>query len=238
MREQIRDYLAGAIGRITAFLPNLLSAIAIAVVGYLLSRLAGTLVTRVLGRAGFDHFAARHFRTNTTKRTASSIAGSAVFWLGILITASLAAESLGLLALSAGINRILGFVPNVLIAAVIVGIAVPVGRLVGGFISGLASPSLGRAANVAVVVFAVFMALDQIGISRTIVTTTFTALLGAAAVAAAIAFGVGSIPLARDYAHRWARRREEQAAQAKMRAAERETEERLEPGEPPGSTRH
>lgn len=224
--EQARDYFASGLGRIVGFLPSLVSAIVIVAVGYLLSRLADGLVRRLLARAGFDRFAARHFPA-TGRRTASSIAGSTVFWLGILITASMAANSLGLGTLSAGINKVLGFIPNVLVAAVIIGIAIPIGRLLAGLVGGVTNRSLARAVQAAVLVFAVFMALDQLGVSRTIVTTTFTALLGAVAVAAAIAFGVGNIGMAREMTGRWVRRSEarRQAAVAPEREAPTTAEE-------------
>ena len=235
MGEQIRGFLGEGVGRVGAFLPSLISAVVIFAVGYLVSRLAGGLLRRLLVRAGFDRLAARHFRGMERQRSASSMAGSALFWLGMLVTISMASNSLGLVTLSAGINRILGFIPNVLVACVIVGVAIPVARLLAGMVGSVAGPAVARIAQVAIVVLASFMALDQLGISSTIVTTTFTALLGAAAVAAAIAFGVGNIGLARDLSKRWARRGEETAREAKL---ERPSEEPRYDVEPPFTTEH
>jgi small-conductance mechanosensitive channel len=231
MGEQIGSYFSSGVGRITAFLPNLLSAIVIFAVGYLISRLLGSGVRKVLARTRFDAFAARHFRGGTAHRTASSLAGSTVFWLGLLVTLSMAANSLGLGTLSAGINRILEFIPRVLVAGVIIGVAIPVARLLGNLVQGVTSSLVGRAAQIAVLVLAGFMAFDELGISNRIVVTTFTAVLGAAAVAIAIAFGVGGIPAARELVNRGVRR----AQEARVAAAEHEPTAEEIPGEP---TRH
>jgi hypothetical protein len=59
---------------------------------------------------------------------------------------------------------------------------------------------------VAIATLAVFMALDELGVAQRIVMTTFSLLVGAAAVAAAIAFGIGNIGLAGELGRRWARR--------------------------------
>ena len=238
MGERIRDYFAGGVGRIAGFLPNLISAAVILAVGYVVSRLAGSLLRRLLARTRFDGFAARHFRRTDSRRPASAIAGAAVFWLGMLITVSMASNSLGLYALSAGLNQILGFIPNVLVAAIIVGVAIPVSRVLASMISRGTGATVARAAQVAVIAFACFMALDQLGVSTTIVTTTFVALLGAVAVAAAIAFGIGSIPTARHFTERLVRRSESRVEAEAQEERERERERASTTSTPPGVTEH
>jgi hypothetical protein len=209
MLTQIGSYFATGLGRIAAFLPNLLSAAIVVAIGYLLSRLAGSATRRLLSRTRLDEVAARrlHPRVGGLKGSASAALGSAVFWLGLLITASIAANSLGLAALSVGINRIVGYLPNLIVAVVIVVAGVAVSRVLAGIVDTSAGTLPARAAQVAVMVFAGFMALDQLGVARNIVMTTFVAFLGAAAIAAAIAFGIGNISTAREYSQRWAARR-------------------------------
>jgi hypothetical protein len=209
MFDKIGSYFSASVGRILAFLPNLLSALVIVAVGFILSRVAGTLVRRVLGRLGFDAFVRRQFPIADRAKaspSASKMLGSAVFWLGILVTAAMAADSLGLTALSAGIKRVLAFVPNLLVAVAILAIAAWAAKMIAGLVERVAGRTLARAAQAAVMVMAGFMALDQLGVARNIVTATFVALLGTVAVAAAIAFGVGNIGLARETTQRLVRR--------------------------------
>jgi hypothetical protein len=233
MGGQIGNYFSSGLGKVVGFIPNLISAVVILALGYLVSRLVASVARRLLARVGFDRFAASHLRfwSTDSKRSASGAVGSAVFWLGILVTLSLAANSLDLHTLSAGLNRILGFIPRVLIACVIIAVALAVSRMVAGLVGGAGRGALARGAEVAVMVLAVFMALDELGVSKTIVTTTFTALLGAAAVAAAIAFGVGNIGLAREYTQRWTLRARAEAPRAEEAVPPA-------PGETPGPTHH
>jgi hypothetical protein len=222
MGERITDHFSNAFGRIAGFLPELISAAIILLIGYLLAKLAGSLVRNVLSRTRFDTFVHKRLERRRAltrepervavepRRPPSTIVGSLTFWIGMLITLSMAARTLRLESLAVGLNRILAFIPNVLVAAVIVGVAAVLADLLAEVIGDVARGWLARSARVAVMVLAVFMALDQLGIATRVVTITFTVLLSAAAVAAAIAFGIGGIPLARDYTRRWAARAEEE----------------------------
>jgi Conserved TM helix len=213
MGEQIVSSFWAVVGRIVGYLPSLLSGIVILAVGYALSRLVGRLVARLLGRTRFDQFAAERLRYRPTAayRSASSTAGRVVFWLGMLVTLSLTANALGLRTLSAGLNGILGFVPNLLVAAIIVGVAAVLANLAANLLGDIGHGWASRLARTAIMVFAAFMALNQLGIAGGIVTTTFAVLVGALAVAAAIAFGVGNIRLAGELTRRWTSRWRERA---------------------------
>jgi hypothetical protein len=214
MGEQIGSYFTAGLGQIVAFLPSLISAAIILVVGYALSRLVGSLVRRLLARVSFDSFIARRLRPRGSApgHPASATVGSAVFWLGILVTLSLTTRALRLASLSGGIDRILSYVPRVIVAAFIVGIAISVANVVADLVGEVTSAWLARSARVAIIALSGFMALDELGIARSIVMTTFAALVGAAAVAAAIAFGIGNIDFARDFTRRLERRGQRAAA--------------------------
>jgi hypothetical protein len=61
--HEITSYFAAGIGRIAAFLPNVVSALFIAVAGYLLSILAARVTRRLCVKLGVDRLAARHAPT-------------------------------------------------------------------------------------------------------------------------------------------------------------------------------
>lgn len=212
--QQLQNYFYSAVGQVAGYLPNLLSAVLIFAVGYLVSRGLAALVRKGLERTRFNGMVAKrlHPSISTERKPASSSAGSAVFGLGILVTLSLTAQALRLETLAKGINEVLAYVPRVLVAAIIVGVAVAVARFLAEWVSGMTSRWVAGGVRVAIVGLSVFMALDQLGVARNIVNTAFAALVGAAAVAAAIAFGVGNIDLARDYSRRL--RREAEGEQA------------------------
>jgi hypothetical protein len=237
MTDRIGDSFAAGIGRITAFIPNLLSALILGVVGYLLSRLFGAIATRLLLRLHFDRFVAHRLHPEAARRTSPSRAvGSTIFWLGILTTVTMVARALSLDALANGLERILAYVPHVLVASIVLLVGIAVANLVANLLAGTASSAIARIARAAIVVLAAFMALDQLGIARNVVMTVFTAAVGAAAVAAAIAFGVGNRELAARYTRRWVERAERRSE----RGPELVTDEHAvePPGEPPAPVRH
>jgi hypothetical protein len=211
--QQLQNYFYSAVGQVAGFLPNLLSALLIFAVGYLVSRGLAALVRKGLARTRFDTMVAKrlHPSISTERKPASSSAGTAVFGLGMLVTLSLTAQALRLDTLARGINEVLAYVPRVLVAALIVGIALAVARFLSDMVAGMTSRWVANGVRVAIIALSVFMALDQLGVARNIVSTAFAALVGAAAVAAAIAFGVGNIDLARDYSRRFRREAESEA---------------------------
>lgn len=216
MAEQLRGYLAEGLGAFLAYLPNLVAGIIILLVGTLVARLLGAAVRKLLAKSRFDGFMARrlHPKASEPGRSASRAVGAAVFWLGLLLTIALAAEALLITALASGIYEILAFVPSLIVAVILVGVAIAVGNVIADFIR---TPWLARSARIAIIALAVFMALNQMGIAPSIVNAAFIALVGAAAVAAAIAFGVGNIELARDYTRRFERRGKQEVDQAQAR---------------------
>ena len=213
--EQLRNSFYSAVGQVADYLPHLLSAIIIFAVGYLVSRAVGALVRRGLQRTGFDRFVARrlHPRASTEQAPASRTLGTGVFGFGMLVTLSQTAQALRLNSLAAGLNSVIAYIPRVLVAAIIVGVAVAVARFLADMVADVTSRWVANGVRIAVIALSVFMALDQLGVASNIVTTAFVALVGAAAVAAAIAFGVGNIDLARDYSRRWRREAEAEEAQ-------------------------
>jgi hypothetical protein len=210
MGARISSYFADGIGRIVGFLPHLLSALIILVVGYGVAVLFRLVTRRLLRGAGFDRFVQRRVHHKATSRGSPSAGvGVVAFWITMLVAFTMASRALGLDTLSAGLSRILGYIPHVLIACVIVGVGAAVGRLLGDVVADVSNRTVANIARGAVIGLAIFMALDELQVARGIVITTYTLLLGAAAIAGALAFGLGNRDLASHYSRRWVRRIEE-----------------------------
>jgi len=223
MGARISSYFADAIGRIVAFLPHLISAVLILAVGYGVAVLLRMLTRRLLHGAGFDRLVERRVHPKaTSKGSPSAGAGGVVFWIVILAAVTMAARTLELETLSAGLSRILGYVPHVLVACVIIAVGAAVGRLLGNLVADVSNRSVAGVARGAVIALAIFMALDELQVAHGIVLTTFTLLVGAAAVAAAIAFGVGNRDLAAHYTRRWTRKLEAESPETALEPPRRE----------------
>ena len=99
--------------------------------------------------------------------------------------------------------------PGGIIITMLLGIA---GAVLGGFVGGLimasagglhGGPTLARVGKGGVIVLAVFMALQELGVASEIVTTAFALLFGAIALALALSFGLGNRELAAEVTREW-----------------------------------
>lgn len=208
---QIR--LEDAIIQIYSLVPRLAAALGILLVGVVVAKMVERATDFALRRIGFDRWMQEGGVTEALERAGtnldpSSVLAKLVFWTVMLLAILLAANALGITAISILFAELLAYVPNV-IAAVIV---LVLGLLLGEFIKDLVlasagglqgSHNLARAAKGAIILLAVFMALEQLDIAQDIVLVFFIAVVGAAALAAGIAFGLGGREIAAQIASDW-----------------------------------
>jgi hypothetical protein len=146
----------------------------------------------------------------------------------MLIVIIVGANVLGVAAVSVLFSELLSYVPNVLAAVIVL----VLGTLLGEFIKDLVLASAGgiagartmaRAAKAAVILLAAFMALEQLDIAQDIVLVFFIAVVGAAALAAGIAFGIGGREVAAQIVGEWyaRHRRAEERSNAHVRPVAR-----------------
>src|SRR5918994_1729429 len=101
-------------------------------------------------------------------------------------------------SLSDGLGAILGALPALIGAIIILVIATLLANFVAGIVRGATGSNvIGSVAQYGIIVFAAFAALTQLGIAEELIAPTFLILLGAVALAAAIAFGLGGQGVAR-----------------------------------------
>jgi hypothetical protein len=181
------------------WLPRLVAFLAILLIGYIVAKVVGGLVTRVLQRAGLDRMLERGAGGSYVMRVVrspSALLGSVTFWLVFLGVLSIAVDVLGIAALEDLVRSVWSYIPNVLAALLIFIVA---SAIAGGVVA-LVERTMGETATgrivktvapVLVMAIAFFMILDQLEIAPTIVTITYAGLIGAIALAMAIAFGLG-----------------------------------------------
>jgi hypothetical protein len=127
-------------------------------------------------------------------RTPSEFVGI-ILWVGIELFGIIAAvDVLEIPALNTIVSGLLVIFGRILAGLVVLGIGLYLANLVHNLIAGSGSANgqlLGQVARVAIIVFVVAMALQQMGIAPDIVNLAFGLLLGALAIAIALAFGLG-----------------------------------------------
>ena len=182
-----------------AWLPALIGALGVLVIGYFVAKLVGRLVGNALGRAGLDrtlHGGQGGTLIGRVTTSPSRLIGRLAFWAVMVGTISLAVSVLGINALTDFVAAVYAYLPNVVAAVLIFLVAGAIAAGIAGLVTRvMGDTGLGKivatAAPILVMTIATFMILDQLQIAQTIVTITYAALLGAIALGSALAFGLG-----------------------------------------------
>ena len=226
--ERLRLSLA----QIADFIPALLGALIILFAGYLLARLIERVMLQLLRRLRLNTLLDRGGVTEAVERSgtrvdATRVIASVVFWVVMLAVILLAANALGLESLDQVFVDLVSYIPSVIAAIVIILLGLVLGGFVGGLIQASAGGihggvALARVGRGGVIVLAIFMALQELGIATNIVTSAFAILFGAVALALALSFGLGNRELAGEITREWYERyrRDKEAAEAEARRAE------------------
>lgn len=203
--------------QVGVFLPRVLLAIAILVIGWLIAKAVKFAVVRALRavnfnvlteKAGIDAFLKQGGgETDTTE-----VLGLLVYWLTLLTALMVASNSVGLIAFTELVEKVVLFVPRVIVAVIILAFGTYFARFIGASVTlycrKLDMPDaglLGRVAMYAIVVFVAMIAIDHLGLGD-IIRQSFLIMLAGVALALAIAFGLGGQKRAADFLERWSRR--------------------------------
>lgn len=228
--EAIVYSLYEALMRFVSFLPALVGALIILIVGWFISGLLANLIERALKAVGLEkaveHSGIGEFvQRSGTKMTISGVIATLVKYFIFLIFVQAAANVIGIPQLTEIINRIILFIPNVIVAMAII----VVGSLIAQFLSGLVRSSvselgvgnpnlLAKLTQYAIIGFAVIAAIDQLGIAETVINTLLIGLIGSVALAVGLAFGLGGREVAAEITQKWYQSTQSMADAARAKA--------------------
>jgi hypothetical protein len=209
----LMERLRQTLDSLSGILPVLIVALVILLAGYLLARQVERFIDGILDKLDFNKAAAASGLSEPITRATRGVdpvraVGRLIFWLVMLMVILLSSAALGLESISQMFTMMLGFIPTLVAGIVIIILGIILGEFVRGLVLASAGgmegvSTLARLAKAAVVLIAVFMAIQQIGVAEEIVTTAFTLILGAVALAAGLAFGLGNRDLAGEITRRW-----------------------------------
>jgi len=207
--ERVQSSLAA----VAEFVPAMLAALVILFAGYLLAKLVEKGTDRFLRRIRLNRMLERGGVMEAVERSGSHlnptrVAANLVFWVIMLAVMVLASQALRLDSLVNVFSELVSYIPSVIAAIAIVLVGILLGRFVGGLIRASAGamqggPTLARVGRGGVIVIAVFMALQELGVATDLVTTAFAILFGAVALALALSFGLGNRELAGEITREW-----------------------------------
>jgi small-conductance mechanosensitive channel len=217
--NQLSERLQAGAEQLWNVIPALLIAAVILIAGYFVARQIEKWVDAALKRLDFNRMAEAGGFREAVDRTGAQLdpvhaVGKLLFWLMMLVVILLASAALGLESINEMFGIMISFIPTLISAIVIVILGMVVGEFVCGLILASAGtvegvPTLAKVAKGSVVVIAIFMALQQLGVGEEIVTAAFTLILGAGALAVGLAFGLGNTHLAGEITRSWYERNRE-----------------------------
>ncbi|MDZ7844981.1 MAG: mechanosensitive ion channel [Anaerolineales bacterium] len=190
-------------------IPLLFGAVLVLGVSYYIGLWVKRLVANLLSSAGFDRvlvWIGLGSEPSEGQSTPSEIVGTLVL-VGIMLFAAVeAANLLRLNIVATLVSEVIGFVGQAVLAVIIFGAGMYLANLAGSIIksTGIKNAKLlGQVTRVAVIFLVIAMALGQLGVATEIVNLAFGLLLGAVAVAIALAFGLGGREIAARKVEDW-----------------------------------
>jgi len=189
--------------QLAEFLPHLLGALAILILGWLVAKVTQFGITKTLKalkvdilseKAGVEEF----LKQGGIQQSSITILGILVYWILMLIVLLVALNSVGLQTASDLLNRIILYIPNVIVAVFVL----IIGLFFAKFLQGLLltylrnagvknSEVISNIARYAVLIFVISVAMEQLSIGKELILNAFQIAFGAVCLALALSFGLG-----------------------------------------------
>jgi len=204
--QKLQDLWAGFLG----FVPRLIGAIIVFLIGWIIAVWVGKLVAEILKRVKFDKLFERTkwdkaMDKANMKVEMSGFVGALVKWILAIVFLSAAVEILGMSQFASFLSAITGWLPNVVVSAAIFVVAVIAADFAEKMIKAVIVKMnvkyvniIGAVVRWAIWVFAGLVILSQLGVGKDIVQILMSGLVGLVVVSAALAFGLGGKDIAKD----------------------------------------
>src|SRR5579872_5979443 len=213
--DAVMTSLAAALAILLGAIPKIIGFAVIIIIGWLIASAVAAAVASILRAVRFNELAQRGGFADFVQKmgirqdSAGFIAIVAKWSIRLIVLVS-AFDALGLPAVSQVLDQFLMWLPNLVVALVVLVIAGLAANALAGLVrgataeSGMGNPDLlANVARIAVWAFAVVVAVNQIGIATQLVDTLFMATVGAIALALGLAFGLGGRDTAAQVVRGW-----------------------------------
>lgn len=189
--------------RFTNFTPTIIGAFLVFLIGLIIASVLGKVVERMIAAIRIDQAIERISLGEKLKEhgidvTLSHFLGKIVQWFLILVFLMAATDILGLSQVTSFLDNIISYLPNVIVATIILAIAFLLGNFVYIIVRGstkaagvMSATLLATLSKWAIMVFGILAALIQLGIATSLVNTIFIGLVAAFSLAIGLAFGLG-----------------------------------------------
>lgn len=201
--EAITMSLIGLWERFFSFLPSLLGALLVFFFGLIVAIALGKVAEKLIAIIRIDQIIEKmsfgeKFKEAGIKIKVSRFFGELVKWFLVLVFLMAATDILHLTQVSQFLNSVILYIPNIVIATIILSVAFLLGNFVfhavrsSTRVAGVMSASfLAIIAKWSIIIFGLLAALIQLGIAASLVNTIFIGLVAAFSIAFGLAFGIG-----------------------------------------------
>lgn len=201
--------------QITIFIPLLIGAVIIFVVGWFAAKISKRVISKVLSKLQLDKTSEKtglkeFLQKGNVTQQPSEIVGLLTYWFIMLLTLVASLDTLGLPIASDILNEIFLYIPNVVAAVLVLILGIFLGNLLSSVVqttvanAGFSNPeSMGKISLYAVIFFSGTIALSQLGVGSEIVTAAFILAFGGFSLACGLAFGLGGKDVAAEYLQQW-----------------------------------
>ena len=222
--------LAAAMALLFSAIPKIIGFALIIIAGWFVASLIERGLAAVLRTIHFNDLSERAGLADFIERMGmntdpAGMIGLVVKWFVRLIALVVAFDALGLPAVSEVLRQLLLWLPNVVVALVVLVIGGLAARALSNVVRGAANEAglsnsnfLAKSAAVVVWAFALVVAVNQLGIATELVNTLFMAIVGALALGLGLAFGLGGRETAGEIVNKWYAKAQEKSGEMKQMA--------------------
>src|SRR2546422_7423184 len=194
--------LAAGLATLISAIPSVLGALLVLILGWIITGALAGALARALRAVRVNTAADRVGATNLLQRAQihsdpAGVVAGVVKWYLRLIVILMAADAVKLTAVSTIVNQVLAFVPNLLVAVLILAAFSWLATLARNLVTAALEPTMPNAKTIGVLAygatfgFGVLAAATQIGVAATLLNILFIGIVGALALAFGLAFGLG-----------------------------------------------
>lgn len=189
--------------RFADFIPQLLAALVLLFIGWIVAKIIRSAMKHLLKLVHFDRLAEKSgieafLKQGELDITLAGLLSELIYWLVMLVVIVMVSNSLGLHSVAELFNKIVLYIPNIIVAMLVLVfgslLARFLNRLIFAYLTNIGVQSaltISTITEYAVLVFVFFVALEQLQIGTHLLTAAFQISFGAVGLAFAIAFGLG-----------------------------------------------
>lgn len=199
----VTDPVKAMLIKVWSYIPAIVGAVVILVVGWLVAKLIEAVVVRVLKAVRLDTASDKVGISNILaqgeiKLTLSELLGAIIYWILILVVIATALNALNLTVAAALLSRLVEYVPNILVAIFVLVLGAFLASFVASVVRTAAKNAgieranlLSQITQTVLMIFAVIIAIEQLGIATVLIAFAVNVILASLGLGIALAFGLG-----------------------------------------------